>query len=189
MRDALRRHVTTIVVAFVTASVAAGGTAIAIIANAHKVDGYHANQLTRLSQKQVQSEAFAGGGAGTVLKTSIRAPKKGYLFIVASSDVFNLSDPDRFQCFISLNGADLPASRREIQLSPADNNEEMDCGTQIAWSVKAGKHVVRFETTNTAATTIYDESTLEVLFFPFNGSGNVPKPLSPLAPRGGASNN
>jgi hypothetical protein len=189
MRAALRRHLATIVVAFVTASIAAGGTAIAIVANAHKVDGYHANQLIRLSQKQVDNDAFAGGGSGTVLKTSIKAPKKGYVFVVASSDVFNLTNPDRFQCFISLNGTVLNSSFREIQLSPADNNEEMDCGTQVAWPVKPGKYVARFETTSTDAQTHYDETTIEAMFVPFNGSGAVPKPMPLRTTGAGGGNN
>ncbi len=174
MREALRRNLTTIVVAFTVASVAASGTAIAIVANADKVDGYHANQLIRLSRKAVEGDAFTGGGSGVVLQTKIKAPKRGLLFMMASSDVFNLTNADRFQCLISVNGTDLSASFREIQLSPADNNEEMNCDTEIAWPVAAGTYTVAFETTGTDTQTVYDETTIEALYVPFNGTGAVP---------------
>src|SRR4249920_2524455 len=85
--DGIKRHLTTIVVAFVTATVAAGGTAaVAAVINANKLNGYAANQLIRVSSKRITS-AINPTTRATLGSSSIKAPKKGYLVIDASSAI------------------------------------------------------------------------------------------------------
>jgi hypothetical protein len=178
MREAMRRHLTTILVAAVTASVASGGAALAIVANAHKVDGYHANQLLRLSRSSINDVAIAGNGTSQVARqVSIRAPKRGFLFIVASSDVFGATSGG--SCWIDLDGTTLSSTFRTYELG--SGNTEENCGTDIAWPVAAGLHSVQFFG-NPATGVTFDETTLEVLFVPFNGNGQVPTPVAPSRP-------
>jgi hypothetical protein len=186
MRETLRKHLTTIVVAFVTATVASGGTALAIVANAHKVDRYHANQLIRLSRSAINNDAIVGDGTlQTARQVSIKAPKKGFLFIVASSDVFSYTVDDSPICSIYLDGTQLSSSARQIFIENTANPEE-DCSTDIAWPVAAGTHLVQFRAAPATSVT-FDETTLEVLFVPFNGNGFVPNPVAPSGPTGAAS--
>lgn len=166
--ERVRRHLTTVVVAFVVASLAGGGTAIAIVANADKVDGYHANQLVRFTRSQIENDAIVGdGGDHVALGSSIRAPKPGFLFIVASADVLGGAASGR--CWIELDGTVLAASDR---LYVPDNYEE-DCATHIGWPVGWGPHEVQFVGNPDTGTRV-EASTLEVLFVPFNGRGIVP---------------
>jgi hypothetical protein len=168
MPEKLRRYAATIAVALVVSSLAGGGTAIAIIANADKVDGYHANQLIRFARTQIDNDAIIGDGTDHVaLETSIRAPKKGFLFVVASADVLGGAASGR--CWIELDGTVLAASDR---LYVPDNNEE-DCATHIGRPVGRGPHEVQF-VGNPDTGSRFEASTLEVLFVPFNGRGNVP---------------
>jgi hypothetical protein len=163
--ERVRRHLATAVVAFVVASLAGGGTAIAIVANADKVDGYHANQLIRLSRSQTDNDAIVGDGIDHVAReTTIRAPRKGFLLITASTDVNGGAASGR--CWIELDGTFLAASDR---LYVPDNNEE-DCATQVAMPVGKGPHEVRFFGNPDTGTT-FDEASLAVLFVAFNGSG------------------
>ena len=81
MREGLRRYLVTILVAFVTASVAAGGTAFAILVNADRVDGYHANQLIRMARSSANANALVGTD-GVIRRVKIVAPRSGFLFIL-----------------------------------------------------------------------------------------------------------
>jgi hypothetical protein len=183
MLGSIRKHLATIVVAFVTATVASGGAALAIVANADKVDGYHANQLLRLSRSAINDNAIVGDGAARVARqVGIKAPKRGFLFIVASSDVFGAASFG--SCWIRLDGTDLSSSERTYQLGTG--NTEENCGTDIAWPVAAGTHAVQFRADPATGVT-FDETTLEVLFVPFNGNGKVPSPVAPSQPVGAAS--
>ncbi len=180
MREGIRRYLVTIVVAFATASVAAGGTAFAIIANADKVDGYHANQLTRLARSSTTGPALSGTD-GIVRTARITAPKRGFLFIVASSDVFNFTSTDFVNCWVNLDGTQLTSSVRSIELDGGVSNQEENCNTDASWPVGPGLHTVTFEGDDVNADTTFDESTLEVLYVPFNGKGAVPVPVNPTS--------
>jgi hypothetical protein len=180
VREALRRNVSTVVVAAVTAMVFGGaGAAFAIVANADRVDGYHANQLIRIASSSINDDAAIGADANALIrKVSIKAPARGYLFMVASSDVYGGSGYS--DCWLNLDGKDLNSSERSIHLDGGGNDEE-NCGTDIAWPVGKGSHVVKFRAYINSGLT-YDESTLEVVFIPFNGSGKVPSPKPPTRP-------
>jgi hypothetical protein len=77
MREQIRKHVTTIIVAFVTATVAAGGTAaVAAAINADKLNGYTANQLVRVAGSRT-TNTVNPFPTSTLLTTTMVAPKKG----------------------------------------------------------------------------------------------------------------
>jgi hypothetical protein len=167
MAEKLRRHAATIAVAFVVSSLAGGGTAIAIVANADKVDGYHANQLIRLARSQTVNDAIVGDGLDHVAReTRIRAPRNGFLLIIASTDVNGGAASGR--CWIEIDGTVQAASDR---LYVPDNNEE-DCATNVAVPVDRGAHEVQFVGNPDTGTT-FDETTLAVLFVAFNGHGTA----------------
>ena len=178
----VRTHLTTIVVAMVVAAVTAGGAAVAgQIVNADKVDGYHANQLTRASRAVSNGVPLRArrGDSGTVLTADISAPKKGFLVISASSDVWApnfLRGGTQFSydCWIGMDEGYLNASVRTSQVDPSADGED-NCATNIAWPVASGQHEVRLEY-DTGGTVIFDESALDVVYVPFNGTGKVPDP-------------
>jgi hypothetical protein len=188
MRQGLRAHMSTIVVAFVTASVAAGGIAAAgAIINADKVNGYRADQLIRMAERRKMT---GGTESGTMAKVSITAPKKGYLYAVASSDVWvpatTRGGGITASCWIAIDDHAIRQSERVQNLTAAP---EQDCATNVAWPVKAGTYQVSLDAA-LGGGVLYEETTLDVLFVPFDGTGDVPTPEdlptdSPKASRNG----
>src|SRR2546423_5200744 len=82
-----RRHAETIVVAMVTAFVTGAVPAIAIIANADRVNGFHANQLVRAGYKKNNaSQVFNPSNYQTILSKSATAPVKGILLVWGNVD-------------------------------------------------------------------------------------------------------
>jgi hypothetical protein len=183
MKEGIRKHLTTVVVAFVTAAIAAGGTAAAAaLINADRLNGYPANGLTRVSASSKDNNSVIGDGSDHIIrKVSIKAPKAGYLVVVASTDGYLSTGTQAYaDCWIELDGTQLDSSVRSADYynSGATENTESDCVTNIAWSVKAGKHAVRF-VGDPQTGVIFDESALTVQYVPFNGAGAVPKPVKP----------
>jgi hypothetical protein len=189
----VRRHTATIVVAMVTAAATAGGTAIAgQIINADKLNGYRADQLIRAAEKHrdgaLVRTSRRGDGATQILSVNITAPKRGYLVMAASSDVFltgatrGVGTAVSTTCFLALNGAEITSSRRTMRLEQPDGNSdnESNCATNSAWPVAAGSHSVQLAG-QAGGSTIYDEASLNVIYVPFNGKGNVPDP-EPVQP-------
>jgi hypothetical protein len=193
MRERLSKHVTTVVVAFVTAAVAAGGTAIgAAIINADKLNGYPANALTRVATSHRANDSIVGDGSTHIIrKVSIKAPRAGFLVVTASTDGYLTTGATGYaNCWVTLDGTKIESSERSASYydSGAGENTESDCVTNTAWQVKAGKHSVRFSgDPNTGV--IFDESTLTVQYVPFNGSGIPPKAVPPARQTGKASGN
>ncbi len=192
MREPLRKHLTTVIVAAVVAMVASGGTAMAIVANAHKVDGYHANQLARVSASSKANNAIIGDGTDQIArKVKITAPKKGYLVIVATTDAYGqytaggTSSPF---CWIELDGTELDSTNRQIQFDGTNGQNEMDCATSVAWPVAPGVHTVEFWG-NPNTDDFFDNTNLFAMFVPFNGTGKVPAPIAPTLPTGGVGSN
>ena len=121
--DGIKRHLTTIIVAFVTATVAAGGTAgVAAVVNANKLNGYRANQLIRVSSKRTTAIVNPLNTA-TIGTTSIQAPKKGYLVIEASSAIDDgLGAIDGVvSCWLTLDGKKLTTTVRNLSVSPSNS--------------------------------------------------------------------
>lgn len=192
MKEGIRKHLTTIVVAFVTALVAAGGTAAAArLINADRLNGYPANALNRVAASHKDNNSISGDGSTHIIrKVSIKAPKNGYLVITASTDGYLSTGSSGYaNCWIELDGTELSSSERsqEYYDTGSNENDESDCATNVGWPVKAGKHSVRFKGDPTTGV-IYDESSLTVQFVPFNGAGLVPTPLPPSRPQRAAGN-
>ena len=177
MTRLLRKHAGSIIAGFVAGLIASGGPAMAIIANAHKVDGYHANQLVRLAEDHVDGPALSGA-SGVAAATTITAPKRGYLFMVASSDVKNLAASDNVSYTIYLNNTFITSSDRTIQLNAPTNREE-DCSTNAAWPVAKGNHKVELRGAMSSPSTIFGNPTLNVIYVPFDKAGQVPAPVPP----------
>lgn len=189
----VRRHTVTIIVAMVTAAATAGGTAIAgQIINADKLNGYRADQLIRAAERHrdggLLRTSRRGGGGSQILSVNITAPKRGYLVMTASSDVFlaggtrGVITSETTTCFLDLNGVEIISSQRTMLLEQNDGNSdnESNCATNAAWPVASGQHTVRLMA-QVGGSTIYDEATLNVIYVPFNGKGNVPDP-EPVQP-------
>jgi hypothetical protein len=163
--ECIRRHLATAVVAFVVASLAGGGTAI--VANADTVDGYHANQLIRLSRSQTDDDAIVRHGLDHVARvTTIGAPRRGFLSITASTDVNGGTASGR--CWIELGGTFFAASDR---IYVPDDNEE-DCAARVAMPVGRGRHEIRFFGNPDSGTT-FDGAAQAILFAGFNGNGSA----------------
>jgi hypothetical protein len=180
--EKIRRHLTTIVVAFVTATVAAGGTAaVAKVINANKLNGYSANQLIRVSSKRITG-AINPITTATLGSTSIKAPKKGYLVIDASSAIDDSSGAidGTVSCWITLDGTKLTTTVRSLSLSPTNALIEQDCATNVAWPVGPGTHTVTVVADNPAATLAnFGPTTISLLYEPFGANGTAPAPVSP----------
>jgi len=178
--DKVRRHLTTIVIAFVTASVAAGGTAaVAAVVNANKLNGYRANQLIRVAAVNSKATGLLDGALQTA---SISAPGKGYLVITASSQIDDSLGINNgtIGCWLALDGTKLSASVRRFSLTPAGAVTYQSCATNVSWPVAKGKHTVSLVTDNPdGLATSYGPTTISVLYEPFNGTGGVPTPVKP----------
>lgn len=184
----LRKHLATVVVATLAGMVAAGSMAVAHDAdggghdsfahNADKVDKHHANAISRVAFDRVQNNALVGPATGAVLSTTITAPKKGFLEIVASSDVFGSSG--FVHCWIEIGGAELFSTERSMELDGATNGEE-DCSTNGLQPVAKGTYVVELigDVPNGIR---FDEAAMSVQFIPFNAIGKKPTNFTIVAP-------
>ena len=152
----------------------AGSCSTAPSVNADEVDGYHANELVRFAGAHEDNDALVGvsGGAATV---DITAPRGGYLVISASSDVYNNVTVDGIRCVIEVNESEIDSSTRSIEVSDADNNGEENCSTDAYYTtVLGGDFTVDFAFGGVHASTVVDETVLNVIYIPFGGEGNAP---------------
>ena len=188
MSGAFRRHLGTIVVAMVTAMVTAGIPATAAIINATKLNGYKANQLVRVAEGLQAGVVLSGPAQDEpVLQTTIKAPGKGYLVMVASAEVFalGLAGTPTAYCRLSIDRDTSPIPVQESQryLTFPPPLEQRNCATNAAWPVGRGTHTVTLEGTLSAAGMNFRDPTLQVLYVPFGANGKVPTPMSaPGAP-------
>jgi hypothetical protein len=174
----LRKHLTTILVAFVTATVAAGSTAaIAGIINAKRLDGFTANQLVRIANATATTGDSPLPGPDTLLTSSIGAPHKGVLLISTSAQLDDSSGANQgtVDCWISLDGKKLSLSKRSVDFWPATTGLTHEpCATTIAVPVGAGLHHVNVMGDNPDDLNIFFTTrTLTVLYEPFNGAGGL----------------
>jgi hypothetical protein len=141
-----------------------------------------------MARSSTDNNALVGTN-GTIRSVKITAPRNGYLFAVASSDVFNGTANNAPICFITLDGTTLSSTVRNIELNGTTGvNTEENCNTDGSWPVAQGRHTVAFAASGVAATTTFDEATLEVLFVPFNGRGGVPAPVVPTSLKASSGN-
>jgi hypothetical protein len=161
-----------------SATTATTATTAGSATTASNVAGFAPNALTRVATAYDDNNAhtFSTNSTANVLNTSINAPKAGFLFITAGSDVYGGgSDGRDSTCWITLEGTEFSPSERDIQLDDTVNHEE-NCQTEATIAVSAGDHAVAFRASadGSVDSVNYDESTLNVLYVPFDGGGGSP---------------
>jgi hypothetical protein len=184
-----------IVVAVVALVAAVAGTAIAGT-GPFKVTSSKVKRIAKKEAKKVaprSAQAFSNAGAligpasnATILQTSIRAPKRGFLLIRAGSDVFG-SVADTDQCAIVVDGGLVTSSVRVFELSGTTNSEE-DCTTETTVRVGKGNHTVAFRSVGSGilAGNRYDEASLQVEWVKFgNGGASIAKTAKASGGSGG----
>jgi hypothetical protein len=139
--------------------------------NTDLLDSFSANGLTRLAFNSDDNDALAGVN-GTAISTTITAPTRGWLHISASSDNF-ASAVGAINCNLDVDGTNLAASFRTMAFDGGSNTEE-DCSTNAVFFTCGGTHTVALEGGAMNAGDVFDETTIEVEFHPFNGAGNRP---------------
>lgn len=137
--------------------------------NSDLVDGLHANALTRVAFNG-RTDFALNGVDGVAISTTITAPIRGFLTITAGSDVFG--GPDSFfSCNLDVDGTNINASTRSMSL--ATGNGEEDCSTNAGFATCGGTHTVSLEGSGLSAGVIFNETTIEVQFTPYDGAGNL----------------
>jgi len=190
MSGFVKRHLSTIAVAMVTAMVTAGIPATAAIINATKLNGYRANQLIRVAEASDTGVVLDGpSGYAPLAEAPIRAPRDGYLVMTASADASYQSPvtAPNAHCRLSIDLSVSPvliwASDRYLTFSDSAGTRHKTCATNAAWPVSKGLHVVTLEGSLSHVNLDFRSPTLQVLFVPFGANGKVPAPISgPGAP-------
>ena len=141
-------------------------------ANASALGGLAANQLVRSASAASENRLTGGGANGPVLQTTITAPRNGHLQITASSDV-HLSVADQgIACVLSVDGSDVPGSRRVLLGDTGETLKDNieNCTTNGTSRVSGGSHTVRLDLSGVNDANV-DERALDVLFVPFGATG------------------
>ena len=164
--------------------------------NADKLDGKSSGKFLlkklapRAASKTSNDLPDGNNSNQTLLQVSIDAPAPGMLQITASADsrlVF-LDSWSQFSCWVSVDSGKLRGSEYWVLLSAGANdtdfigpyNWEENCATVASAVVAKGSHVVKFRTNSTDFTNFH-EGTLNVLWVPFDGSGDVPVSFTDLS--------
>ncbi len=153
-----------LVVAIVALFAALGGTAVAI--SSKKVKKVVKQYATRVAHAE-KAGALIGPPSGSTenaLTAQIQAPRKGFLYVTAGSDVFGSGD--FLTCAIAVDGTPDQFTRRSIDL--AQDNED-NCATNGVEKVTRGTHTVSLQADARLASTVFDNSSLDVLWVPLSG--------------------
>ena len=146
--------------------------------DADQVDGYSANEMTRVAYFSTDNAADSNGIA---VATSITIPKDGWLILNGSIDgaAFAFGAPnDEYNCSLTVNGAIVEGTDRASNINAPGgthtNNGQENCST-------TGVHPVTGGTTVNIALEITHRTTVEfraasvwALYVPFDGQGNTP---------------
>jgi len=146
--------------------------------NAGALGGFGPTSLVRTARDAIDGGAVTGTtGATDAAVANVAAPTAGYLTIRAGSDVYNAAgDSDEAACWIEFDGTEIGASERVIDLDGAagDVNHEENCSSNATVPVSPGVHNVTYVADPGVATTVFDETTLSVIFIPFGNDGTQP---------------
>ena len=141
--------------------------------NVDRVDGFSANQLTRVAFGSIANAADDNGNA---VSASIIIPKDGWLIISGSIDGFGFTF-DAYVCQLLVDGALVAGSFRvSVVHGPGGDhtsNSEENCSTTGVQQVTAGSHTVTLTIIN-RATAGFSRATVWALYVPFDGQGNTP---------------
>jgi hypothetical protein len=132
--------------------------------NADTVDGLDASSLVRAEGSATDNPTVTDGAAESV---TIDAPVDGMLVI---DSVTEATDDDAWFCRIDLDGTQAPELGYNIDVQ-SDGNESA-CPNSMVLAVEAGEHTV--ELVVGEISTSLNESSLSVLFVPFDGNGDQP---------------
>jgi hypothetical protein len=150
--------------------------------NVGALGGFPAASLIRTAGDAIGGGAVTGATDPTDAATAnIATPTNGYVTIRASSDVYNASvDADSDVCWIAIDGTEIRASERVIELNGDQGvNHEENCSPSATVPVSAGVHAVTFVVLALdATTTVFDETALSVMFIPFGNDGTQPTDFS-----------
>lgn len=132
--------------------------------NADSVDGFDASSLVRAEGSATDNPTVTDGTAESV---TIDAPVDGMLVV---DSVTEATDDDEWFCRIDLNGTQAPAVGYNIDVQAGGN--ESACPNSMVLAVEAGEHTVELVVGDIS--TSLNESSLSVLFVPFDGNGDQP---------------
>lgn len=145
--------------------------------NADKVDGRHANQLVRSAHTSFQTTT-AVGSTVELMSTTIKAPRKGFLLVTAST-VFTGTGGELIHCGVELNdspgwiSADGPG--QSVGLSAGDT--PAPCAATFRFPVSKGTAKVSFDAHNDGGGSLSARGgSLTVLYEPFGRAGAAGTP-------------
>jgi hypothetical protein len=148
------------------------------VLNAGALSGFGPTSLVRTARDAIDGSAVGGTTAPTdAAVANVAAPTAGYLTIRAGSDVYNPSaDSDEAVCWIELDGTEIGASERVIDLDGASGNvnHEENCSTNATVPVSPGVHNVTYVADPDDTSTAFDETSLSAIFIPFGNDGTQP---------------
>jgi hypothetical protein len=153
--------------------------------NADRVDGWHANHLSRAAfaaTDNVDEAIFVddgeGNATGDLLSVSISAPRSGILLITGSAES-HLSGvtTSLYVCDLTVDGADVPGTKRYVQLTDngGEENDEPNCATNGGFVVAdGGEHTVALRVVGRQEPVLFEGATLQVQYIAFDGDGSRP---------------
>jgi hypothetical protein len=152
--------------------------------NADRVDGWHANHLSRAAfaaTDNVDESGFVvddeGNGTGDLLTVSISAPRSGILLITASAESHLTGvTTSLYVCDLTVDGADVPGTKRYVQLTDngGEENDEPNCATNGGFVVGEGTHTVALRVVGRQDPVLFEGATLQVQYAAFDGDGSRP---------------
>jgi hypothetical protein len=152
--------------------------------NADRVDGWHANHLSRAafaSTDNVDESGFVvddeGNGTGDLLTVPISAPRSGMLLITASAESHLTGvTTSLYVCDLTVDGADVPGTKRYVQLTDngGEENDEPNCATNGGFLVDGGEHTVALRVVGRQEPVLFEGATLQVQYVAFDGDGSRP---------------
>jgi hypothetical protein len=149
--------------------------------NADEVDGWHANEITRIAF--ANDDAVVSGANGRIT-TTITAPSRGWIAITGSAFVHNISGstPDTVECAIEVNNAEITGSERFFDVDSDTDGDDVPCSTTVGYRVcGSGTYTIDLEFRDVAALTAINDASLTAVFSPFSGAGSLPSIFSCLS--------
>jgi hypothetical protein len=152
--------------------------------NADRVDGWHANHLSRAafaSTDNVDESGFVvddeGNGTGDLLTVSITAPRSGILLITGSAESHLTGvTTSLYVCDLTVDGADVAGTKRYVQLTDngGEENDEPNCATNGGFVVEGGEHTVALRVVGRQEPVLFEGAALQVQYVAFDGDGSRP---------------
>jgi hypothetical protein len=139
-------------------------------AKVRKIDKQTAGRVAIASGKAVDSTT---GPTGTLLTTSITAPKPGFLVITGDGNWANYTgSEDTHGCKIFVDGTEVES---RVIASGGATNQEVNCSIATALQVGKGAHTVDYRWFNVDAGNVtYTDRILIAQYVPFNATGVRP---------------